>query len=108
MKSLVVASLIMSIKPNVCRYWTDHPSSYIDSLVNKVLSRMNIPRLESVVTQPPTPKKRFRDTRCTTLCQLLDIDDEVMERADQTDILAMLERATDDATDAPVMNGSAY
>lgn len=51
---------------------------------------MPVHPFEGVVTPRPTPDKGFRDTRATMLSQILDIDDEVMEQTNQTDILAMM------------------
>lgn len=69
---------------------------------------MSKTRLESVVTPRLTPDERLRDTRGTTLYQILDIGDAVVEQTDQTEILTMMEQAADDAADASVMNSGAF
>lgn len=45
LKSLFIDGLIMSIKPNVRRYWADNLSSDIDSLGNYAQSSMPIIRM---------------------------------------------------------------
>lgn len=89
-KSLFVHGLILSINPNARRYWADHPAADIYSLLNYARSRMQIPRVESFFTPRLTSYKRLSDTRSTTLSQIVDVDDEVVKQAYQTDILAIM------------------
>lgn len=77
-KDLYLDSLIMSIKPNVRRYWEDHFSDDIDSLLNYTPSRMRIPLVEEIVIPRPTPDKRLCKTKGTMLSQILDIEEEVI------------------------------
>lgn len=98
----------MFTSSSVCRYCANSLSSDIDSLENHVRSRTPTIRMEGFVTPRPTPERNIPDTRDPNLSQILDIEEKVVEKADQTNILATIEQATEHADDASVMNGSAY
>lgn len=55
--------------------------------------------MKGVATKRPTPENQLKDTRCTNLSQILDVDEEVVKQAEQTKITAMMDQENEDAAD---------
>lgn len=53
---------------------------------------MPITHVEGFVIPQPNPDKRLRDNKGTILSPVLEIDEEVVEETDQTELLAMMNR----------------